>query len=161
MPLPKVDADFYKAQQEDSAPDAQYQNSDDSNTDGPWGLSLLHMQQPEPRPARRLLAASLSGTTLKSRGHAGLEILGATLALGRRMRTLSSEGVVSVGSGQLVGGETGRRRALEAQLSEGAQWGQLSLLEAQLQSQDSSIGTCSTSHIFHIVLTEPTLAWPT
>ena len=52
VPLPKVDADFYRAQQEDSAPDAHHLDSSDSA-----GLSLLHSleQQAQPHPAKRQL----------------------------------------------------------------------------------------------------------
>ena len=44
MPLPKVDADFYRAQQEDSAPDAHHLESSARR-------SLLQMKQPQPQPA--------------------------------------------------------------------------------------------------------------
>ncbi len=54
VPLPKVDSDFYRAQQEDSAPDAY--NSMEASEEASAGLQLLQdIQQAQPQPARRRL----------------------------------------------------------------------------------------------------------
>lgn len=79
MPLPKVDSEFYRAQQEDSAPDAY--NSAEDLEEASSGLQLLQdIQETQPQPARRQLSEDLSGLRgyiREGRGQLGRQFLGA------------------------------------------------------------------------------------
>ncbi|CAL8468255.1 g7794 [Coccomyxa elongata] len=87
VPLPKVDSDFYRAQQEDSAPDAY--NSVEASEEASAGLQLLQdIQQAQPQPARRQLrqgglGGSLGYTPLGG-GSLGYTPGGGSGALGRQ-----------------------------------------------------------------------------
>ncbi len=86
VPLPKVDSDFYRAQQEDSAPDAY--NSMEASEEASAGLQLLQdIQHAQPQPARRQLRQSRLGEAqgyTPSGGSLGYTPGGGGGALGRQ-----------------------------------------------------------------------------